>query len=444
MYRNLSVLLGGDLNVPSEKYLLEHYTAMDPDNAATADALVTSARQTFESDIAKACHHGSADFTDLFLRAVNALATVISSGDDEPHSHPRPDALGALGKWGRGPRPLLFSTELARSANENIKKPNELRARINALVAEKLAATTDAERQAAQDKLDDALATLERSVAVYGGRLVEAQHVAHIGSWEWDVAANSIWWSDEMYGVYGLPVGSAVTYERYIAMVHPEDRARVQEIVSRSGQTGEPFTFEHRAVTPDGTVRMLHSRGRVVSDEHGRPIRMLGIGHDITERKRAEEERLELVREQAARREAEEASRMKDHFLATLSHELRTPLNAILGWAQMLKDHALDETLRQRAVDAIQRNVTVQAQLVSDILDVARIRRIAEDFLPHVFEQFRQADPSITREHGGLGLGLAISHNLATLHGGTITAANRAQGGAVFTVRLPAAAVDKL
>lgn len=364
------------------------------------------------------------------------------------------------------------------------------------------------------------------------GRLVEAQQVAHIGSWEWDIVTNSIWWSDEMYRVYGLPIGCAITYEQYIGMVHPDDRAMVQEIVSRSGRTGEPFTFEHRAVTPDGTERVLHSRGRVISDDGGRAIRMLGIGHDITDRKRAEEERLALVREQAARREAEEASRLKDHFLATLSHELRTPLNATLGWAQILKEHAVNEPLRQRAVDAIHRNVTVQAQLVSDILDVARIRSgtlsidprpvrvsaivssaldvlrpmidsklvdvavhvpdgvavlgdsqrlrqvfwnllsnaakfaapngqviltavadgevveitveddgpgIAESFLPHVFEQFRQADSSVTREHGGLGLGLAISHNLVHLHGGTIAAANKARGGAIFTIRLPAA-----
>lgn len=364
------------------------------------------------------------------------------------------------------------------------------------------------------------------------GRLVEAQDVAHIGSWEWDVGANTVWWSDEMYRVYGLTVGTPVTYELYISMVHPDDRATVQQIVGRSEETGEPFAFEHRAVTPDGTVRTLHSRGRVIKDAQGRPIRMLGVGHDITELKRAEDERLQLVREQAARREAEEANRMKDHFLATLSHELRTPLNAILGWAQILREHAPDPALHRRAVDAIHRNVTLQAQLVSDILDVARIRSgtlsvearpvavsrivegaldvlrpmfdsrevavtaqvpedayvmgdakrlqqvlwnvlsnaarfataggsvlitarrqadtveisveddgpgIDESFLPHIFEQFRQADPSTTREHGGLGLGLAISQNLVHLHGGTIAAANRARGGAIFTIRLPAA-----
>jgi beta-lactamase superfamily II metal-dependent hydrolase len=168
VYNNVSVLLGGDLNVPAENYLLAHATGMDPANPATHDALVTAAQATFRSDIAKACHHGSADFTDLFLRAVDALATVISSGDNESHAHPRPDALGALGKCGRGPRPLLFSTELARSANENIKKPFELRERIRTLIRRKEEAITEAARAAAEKALETALATLERSVAVYG------------------------------------------------------------------------------------------------------------------------------------------------------------------------------------------------------------------------------------------------------------------------------------
>lgn len=368
------------------------------------------------------------------------------------------------------------------------------------------------------------------------GRLVEAQEVAHVGSWEWDVVNNSIWWSDELYRLYGLPPGDPITYEQYIECVHPDDRAMVQQTVARSAQTGEPFTFEHRNVRPDGTVRVLHARGRVVLDKDGRAIRMHGVGHDITELKRAEEERFQLVREQAARREAEEANRMKDQFLATLSHELRTPLNALLGWSQMLKDQPGDAELRVKGLEAIHRNVTVQTQLVSDILDVARIRSgtlsidsrpvslvtvvtgaldilrpiidpkridvrvripdeavvmgdsqrlqqvfsnllsnaakfvpaggliavdahvdadrdlievrveddgpgIAEDFLPYVFEQFRQADPSLTREHGGLGLGLAITQNLVQLHGGTITAANREPRGACFTVRLPSRAL---
>lgn len=164
----VSMLLGGDLNKDSEKYLLGHYSGMDPDNAATADALVNAARATFESDVSKACHHGSADYTDLFLRAVNPIATVISSGDDEPYAHPRPDALGAFGKAGRGSRPLLFSTELARSSNENIKSPKKLRGEIDELIKKKEEAATPEAKQAAQEQIDAVLAKLERSVAVYG------------------------------------------------------------------------------------------------------------------------------------------------------------------------------------------------------------------------------------------------------------------------------------
>lgn len=170
VYRDVRVLLGGDLNVPAEEHLLAHHTGLGatPSTAVDRDALIAAARVTFESDVAKACHHGSADFTDLFLRAVNPLATIISSGDDESYAHPRPDALGAFGKCGRGDRPLLFSTELGRSANDTIKDPRKLRDDISGLFAALAAATTESARAAAQAKVDAALAKLERSVAVYG------------------------------------------------------------------------------------------------------------------------------------------------------------------------------------------------------------------------------------------------------------------------------------
>ena len=95
---------------------------------------------------------------------------------------------------------------------------------------------------------------------------------------------------------------------------------------------------------------------------------------DITDRKRAEKERADLLRrEQDARGRAESASRMKDEFLATVSHELRTPLNAILGWSQMLRRGKLDEDETRRAVEAIERNAVAQAELIEDLLDVSRI-----------------------------------------------------------------------
>lgn len=253
----------------------------------------------------------------------------------------------------------------------------------------------------------------------------------------------------------------------------------------------------------------------------------------VLERKKAEEDRDQLLaREQAAREQAETASRLKDEFLATVSHELRTPLNAILGWTAMLRNGTVRETDSVRALETIERNARAQAQLIEDILDVSRtisgklrlnikpteiitviraaidsVRPAAQakdihlellldtcadhiqadearlqqvvwnllanaikftpkggrvqvklerlegkaqltvsdtgegipsEFLPYVFNRFQQADGTITRRHGGLGLGLAIARHLVEMHGGTIEAMSEGVGkGASFIVRMP-------
>jgi signal transduction histidine kinase/CheY-like chemotaxis protein len=239
-----------------------------------------------------------------------------------------------------------------------------------------------------------------------------------------------------------------------------------------------------------------------------------------------------LNREHAARSAAEEANRLKDQFLAVVSHELRTPLNAILGWAELLHGGKLDLLKSDRASRAILESAKRQAQLIDELLDVARIMSgklrlerstvdlidivhsavavvqpvieakhinveidtppglstlygdssrlqqviwnllsnavkftpeggtvrvclhtsagqaemvvadsgdgIPAEFLPHVFEPFRQADASTTRMHSGLGLGLSIVKQIVEAHGGTVAAENDRTGrGAVFTVRLP-------
>ena len=117
--------------------------------------------------MAKACHHGSADLSIDYLKAVDAVATIVSSGDDEPHCHPRPDALGAFGRHGRGERPLIFSTELARSAPEKIKDPKVIREKVAELVA-RLGTEEDAEKKKEIVAKIDKAVDLDRSVAVYG------------------------------------------------------------------------------------------------------------------------------------------------------------------------------------------------------------------------------------------------------------------------------------
>ncbi|MGN6292523.1 MAG: ComEC/Rec2 family competence protein [Chitinophagaceae bacterium] len=131
----LKVLLGGDLNSKSADYLMSQYSGKDIEkvkkriaeatgnnSAAQAELrqIIDDCRPFFQSEVAKSCHHGSHDITNEFLQAINPIATVISSGDEESFCHPRPETLGAIGKYGRGDRPLIYSTELSRSSSEYI------------------------------------------------------------------------------------------------------------------------------------------------------------------------------------------------------------------------------------------------------------------------------------------------------------------------------------
>lgn len=122
-------------------------------------------------------------------------------------------------------------------------------------------------------------------------QLLEAQQIAHLGSWQWEVASNQVSWSDELYHIYGLPPQSvAIDFEGFLARVHPEDRDRVATLVTTAFETGLPFDFEHRIIRPNGTVRTLHAQGKVLLDDQGRSSKMVGTGHDITERKAMEEQ----------------------------------------------------------------------------------------------------------------------------------------------------------
>ena len=281
-------------------------------------------------------------------------------------------------------------------------------------------------------------------------------------------------------------------------------------------------------VQPNGNVTLL----LLISFVGLSSLMTLLVAAVTTERQKAEAEKRKLLeRESHAREQAEEASRLKEEFLATVSHELRTPLNAVVGWSRLLQSGQLDADGTKHAVEVIERNAASQRQIIEDLLDVSRIvagklristqpvdllliihaaidavqpaaeakdikitthvaapdaivradserlqqvfwnllanavkftpaggmvdvyvernGTLAEiriedtgpgvpaDFLPRIFERFSQADGSSTRKHGGLGLGLAIVRHLVELHGGTVSAANLEEGGAMLSVRLP-------
>jgi PAS domain S-box-containing protein len=147
------------------------------------------------------------------------------------------------------------------------------------------------ESQSLQEELEqtsEELATLNEELTRNRDFLAQAQESASLGTWEWDVRADRITWSDELFRVYGRePRSFDVTFESFVACVHPDDRGLVRDVVGRAMQTKEPFDYDHRAVWPDGTVRWVHGRGRVITDDRGEVVGMVGSGQDITDRKNA-------------------------------------------------------------------------------------------------------------------------------------------------------------
>ncbi|MEH2126063.1 hybrid sensor histidine kinase/response regulator [Nostoc sp.] len=334
------------------------------------------------------------------------------------------------------------------------------------------------------------------------------------------------------------------------------------ELMSAELGIGDGTCFRRAKETHQRQVIEFQSKERwfaktidPVFDGHGTLTGAVFILSDITERKRAEallqeqNDRLNqlMISLQQQTEQAQQANRIKDEFLAVLSHELRSPLNPILGWARILQKSHQDAAKTQYALETIERNAKLQAQLIEDLLDVSRIlqgklalntvpvgltytikaaletvrlaaeaksiqiqtifepnvgpvlgdsgrlqqvvwnllsnaikftsqggrvevrletiedevdthpaeytqitvsdtgRGISDEFLPYVFDYFRQADGTTTRKFGGLGLGLAIVRHLVELHGGTVQADSPGEGqGAVFKVKLPPIATSTL
>ncbi|HEY0727077.1 MAG TPA: ATP-binding protein, partial [Pyrinomonadaceae bacterium] len=159
----------------------------------------------------------------------------------------------------------------------------------------------------------------------------------------------------------------------WLQVVHPEDRERAAAEAAAIFASGKGGSSRFRWMHKDGHEVWVEARSMVVCDESG-PIGMRGVTMDITPAVRAEIERGELLRrERHAREEAEEASRLKEEFLATVSHELRTPLNAVVGWSRLLRAGQLDADGAAHAIEIIERNALMQKQIVEDLLDVSRI-----------------------------------------------------------------------
>jgi PAS domain S-box-containing protein len=200
-----------------------------------------------------------------------------------------------------------------------------------------------------------------------------AVDASELGTFHCDMPLDKIVWNARCKAHFWLRQEAEIDFDLFYSILHPDDRERTREAIAACVYGGKVYDIEYRTVSPQGEVRWVRATGRTYYKE-GKPVRFDGTTQDITDRKRVDEERKQLLDiERAARVEAERTSRMKDEFLATLSHELRTPLNAILGWTQLLKRDQQDPEMLSEAISVIERNVRVQTQLIEDLLDMSRI-----------------------------------------------------------------------
>ncbi len=359
--------------------------------------------------------------------------------------------------------------------------------------------------------------------------LARTSAMASVGGWELDVSSGRMLWSDEVYKIHGVPIGTPMTVDSVLALYPPAEREKKASLLHGRMTGGPAWDLELWRTHENGQKKWLRNRGEVVF-ENGNAVCLRGTVQDVTE-------------QHEARVAAEDANRTKSEFLANMSHEIRTPLTAILGFADMLREEEKApeaNTSRTETIETIKNAGAHLLTIINDILDLSkieankmtveaiktplvqvlvdvqsmmrpramskhvaldtvltttlpefaisdptRLRQIlmnlvgnaakftesgtitvsaavrqtngvarltvdVEDTGPGMtaeqaqllFTPFSQADASVTRHHGGTGLGLTISRRLARLMGGEVTLARTGPGtGSCFRLDLPFIAV---
>jgi len=188
-------------------------------------------------------------------------------------------------------------------------------------------------------------------------RLNRSQEIAHVGTWDWDIKEDILYWSDEIFRMFGLvPQQFKPSYKNFKKYIHKEDIGNVDNAVQSALENKDvQYHVNHRIIRMNGEIRNVEEIGQVVRDEDGTPLRMIGVVHDITERMQAE--------------------KIKNEFVSTVSHELRTPLTAMKGSLKLLLGNVVGELKEdmRNIVEIADSNCDRLLHLVNDILDLQKM-----------------------------------------------------------------------